>query len=175
MYGPAHRPCGRPGTSPRVTLSICPHQVVGVKDSRMGEEICACIRLRAGQDCTQEEIKAFCKGKVGSQSSVSFQTSTPSGCWGLVDESPWISSTGGPSPDSARLFLSGCVALVFFFPDLAFQDPTLRCVCEPVPTHCVRQGKRGLGQGRSPGTLSQLLSEPLSLLSALYSRFRNTS
>ncbi|NXH95944.1 ACSF2 synthetase, partial [Pachycephala philippinensis] len=39
-------------------------QVVGVKDSRMGEEICACIRLRAGQDCTEEEIKAFCKGKI---------------------------------------------------------------------------------------------------------------
>ncbi|XP_016158311.1 PREDICTED: acyl-CoA synthetase family member 2, mitochondrial [Ficedula albicollis] len=39
-------------------------QVVGVKDLRMGEEICACIRLRAGQDCTQEEIKAFCKGKI---------------------------------------------------------------------------------------------------------------
>lgn len=31
----------------------------------MGEEICACIRVRAGQDCTEEEIKAFCKGKVG--------------------------------------------------------------------------------------------------------------
>ncbi|NWW30226.1 ACSF2 synthetase, partial [Panurus biarmicus] len=39
-------------------------QVVGVKDLRMGEEICACIRLRAGQDCTEEEIKAFCKGKI---------------------------------------------------------------------------------------------------------------
>ncbi|KFV63665.1 hypothetical protein N307_07141, partial [Dryobates pubescens] len=39
-------------------------QVVGVKDSRMGEEICACIRVRAGQDCTTEEIKAFCKGKI---------------------------------------------------------------------------------------------------------------
>lgn len=53
----------------------------------MGEQICACIRLRAGQDCTEEEIKAFCKGKVGPQSSVSLQTSTPVGCWGLVDES----------------------------------------------------------------------------------------
>lgn len=31
----------------------------------MGEEICACIRVRAGQNCTEEEIKAFCKGKVG--------------------------------------------------------------------------------------------------------------
>uniref|UniRef100_A0A8D2PQ96 Medium-chain acyl-CoA ligase ACSF2, mitochondrial n=1 Tax=Zosterops lateralis melanops TaxID=1220523 RepID=A0A8D2PQ96_ZOSLA len=81
-------------------------QVVGVKDPRMGEEICACIRLRAGQDCTEEEIKAFCKGKVGSH---------------------------------ARLFLSGCVALVFLFPDLTFQDPTLCCVCEPVPPHCLRQ------------------------------------
>ncbi|NWI86381.1 ACSF2 synthetase, partial [Pitta sordida] len=39
-------------------------QVVGVKDSRMGEEICACIRLKAGQNCTGEEIKAFCKGKI---------------------------------------------------------------------------------------------------------------
>ncbi|XP_074464007.1 medium-chain acyl-CoA ligase ACSF2, mitochondrial [Larus michahellis] len=39
-------------------------QVVGVKDSRMGEEICACIRVRAGQNCTEEEIKAFCKGKI---------------------------------------------------------------------------------------------------------------
>ncbi|KGL78183.1 hypothetical protein N309_10526, partial [Tinamus guttatus] len=39
-------------------------QVVGVKDSRMGEEICACIRVRAGQRCTEEEIRAFCKGKI---------------------------------------------------------------------------------------------------------------
>uniref|UniRef100_A0A8B9NQQ2 Medium-chain acyl-CoA ligase ACSF2, mitochondrial n=1 Tax=Apteryx owenii TaxID=8824 RepID=A0A8B9NQQ2_APTOW len=39
-------------------------QVVGVKDSRMGEEICACIRVRVGQKCTEEDIKAFCKGKV---------------------------------------------------------------------------------------------------------------
>ncbi|NWS76757.1 ACSF2 synthetase, partial [Crotophaga sulcirostris] len=39
-------------------------QVVGVKDSRMGEEICACIRVRAGHDCTEDEIKAFCKGKI---------------------------------------------------------------------------------------------------------------
>ncbi|NXA48630.1 ACSF2 synthetase, partial [Nothocercus julius] len=39
-------------------------QVVGVKDSRMGEEICACIRVRAGQKCTEEEIRAFCKGKI---------------------------------------------------------------------------------------------------------------
>ncbi|KAM9119704.1 medium-chain acyl-CoA ligase ACSF2, mitochondrial [Pangshura tecta] len=39
-------------------------QVIGVKDQRMGEEICACVRVKAGQECTVEEIKAFCKGKI---------------------------------------------------------------------------------------------------------------
>ncbi|XP_021270579.1 acyl-CoA synthetase family member 2, mitochondrial isoform X1 [Numida meleagris] len=39
-------------------------QVVGVKDSLMGEEVCACIRLRAGQSCAADDIKAFCKGKI---------------------------------------------------------------------------------------------------------------
>lgn len=36
-----------------------------MKDYRMGEEICACIRLKSGETTTEEEIKAFCKGKVG--------------------------------------------------------------------------------------------------------------
>ncbi|GAB1296683.1 Medium-chain acyl-CoA ligase ACSF2, mitochondrial [Apodemus speciosus] len=39
-------------------------QVIGVKDERMGEEICACIRLKSGEITTEEEIKAFCKGKI---------------------------------------------------------------------------------------------------------------
>ncbi|XP_070082396.1 medium-chain acyl-CoA ligase ACSF2, mitochondrial isoform X5 [Equus przewalskii] len=39
-------------------------QVVGVKDKRLGEEICACIRLKKGEKTTAEEIKAFCKGKI---------------------------------------------------------------------------------------------------------------
>lgn len=39
-------------------------QVIGVKDERMGEEVCACIRLKAGQECTTEEIKDYCKGKI---------------------------------------------------------------------------------------------------------------
>ncbi|XP_016058888.1 PREDICTED: acyl-CoA synthetase family member 2, mitochondrial isoform X2 [Miniopterus natalensis] len=39
-------------------------QVVGVKDDRMGEEVCACIRLKNGEETTPEEIKAFCKGKI---------------------------------------------------------------------------------------------------------------
>ncbi|XP_029456489.1 acyl-CoA synthetase family member 2, mitochondrial-like [Rhinatrema bivittatum] len=44
--------------------SIQEAQVIGVKDQKMGEEICACIRLRADLDCTAEDIKAFCKGKI---------------------------------------------------------------------------------------------------------------
>ena len=43
-------------------LSVC--QVVGVDDYRMGEEVCACIKVTDGQDCTVEEIKAYCKGQV---------------------------------------------------------------------------------------------------------------
>ncbi|XP_051958703.1 medium-chain acyl-CoA ligase ACSF2, mitochondrial-like [Xyrauchen texanus] len=39
-------------------------QVVGVKDERMGEEVCACIKLKADQECTVEEIRAFCRGKI---------------------------------------------------------------------------------------------------------------
>ncbi|KAM4624226.1 medium-chain acyl-CoA ligase ACSF2, mitochondrial [Polymixia lowei] len=39
-------------------------QVVGVKDERMGEELCACIKTVEGQDCTEAEIKDYCKGKI---------------------------------------------------------------------------------------------------------------
>ncbi|XP_029312548.1 medium-chain acyl-CoA ligase ACSF2, mitochondrial [Cottoperca gobio] len=39
-------------------------QVVGVEDSRLGEEICACIKLVDGEVCTAEEIKAYCKGQM---------------------------------------------------------------------------------------------------------------
>ncbi|XP_067286435.1 medium-chain acyl-CoA ligase ACSF2, mitochondrial [Pseudorasbora parva] len=39
-------------------------QVVGVKDEKMGEEVCACIILKSGMECTAEELKAYCKGKI---------------------------------------------------------------------------------------------------------------
>lgn len=39
-------------------------QVIGVPDERMGEELCAWIKLKAGQEATVEEIKAFCKGEI---------------------------------------------------------------------------------------------------------------
>lgn len=38
--------------------------VIGVPDFRLGEAVCAWIRLRHGVTCTAEEIKEFCKGKV---------------------------------------------------------------------------------------------------------------
>ncbi|MEQ8268630.1 MAG: AMP-binding protein [Parvibaculum sp.] len=38
--------------------------VVGVPDTRFGEEICAWIRLKPGETATEEEIIAFCKGRI---------------------------------------------------------------------------------------------------------------
>uniref|UniRef100_H3CF56 Medium-chain acyl-CoA ligase ACSF2, mitochondrial n=1 Tax=Tetraodon nigroviridis TaxID=99883 RepID=H3CF56_TETNG len=38
--------------------------VVGVKDERLGEQVCACVRLKNGQSSSAEEIKAFCKGQI---------------------------------------------------------------------------------------------------------------
>ncbi|XP_047656989.1 medium-chain acyl-CoA ligase ACSF2, mitochondrial-like isoform X2 [Tachysurus fulvidraco] len=39
-------------------------QVVGVKDDRLGEQVCACIKVAEGHDCTVEEIKAYCKDQI---------------------------------------------------------------------------------------------------------------
>lgn len=39
-------------------------QVFGILDEKMGEEVCAWIQLKEGEECTSEEIIAFCKGQV---------------------------------------------------------------------------------------------------------------
>jgi len=39
-------------------------QVIGVPDQKYGEEVCACIVLRAGEQATAEEIRDFCRGEV---------------------------------------------------------------------------------------------------------------
>jgi len=39
-------------------------QVIGVPDPKYGEEICAWIKLHAGQSATPEEIREFCKGQI---------------------------------------------------------------------------------------------------------------
>ncbi len=39
-------------------------QVIGVPDRKMGEEICVWIQLREGESATEEEIQAWCKGRI---------------------------------------------------------------------------------------------------------------
>lgn len=172
---------------PGVASPICPNQVVGVKDSRMGEEICVCIRVRAGQDCAEEEIKAFCKGKV----SLPVLSSLPDQhtqqllgtyiCKGQgfrATEDPALAVPAWVVPAGlTMLFPTGCVAVSFLFPDLPFQNPTVCCVCGSVPTHCLGQGKSesGKGAGQEPWPPVPAPKSLFLLLSVLSSRFRNTS
>jgi fatty-acyl-CoA synthase len=39
-------------------------QVVGIPDSRYGEELCAWIKLRAGTTASADDIAAFCRGQI---------------------------------------------------------------------------------------------------------------
>ncbi|HSG29173.1 MAG TPA: AMP-binding protein, partial [Candidatus Krumholzibacterium sp.] len=39
-------------------------QVIGVPDRKFGEEICVWIKLNEGESSSEEEIRAFCKGKI---------------------------------------------------------------------------------------------------------------
>jgi fatty-acyl-CoA synthase len=39
-------------------------QVVGVPDRRMGEELCAWIRLAPGERADEDEIRAYCRGQI---------------------------------------------------------------------------------------------------------------
>ena len=39
-------------------------QVIGVPDAKLGEEICACIKLHDGATAAAEEIRAFCRDKI---------------------------------------------------------------------------------------------------------------
>lgn len=39
-------------------------QVIGVPDPKFGEEICAWVKLRAGERSSHEEIVGFCKGQI---------------------------------------------------------------------------------------------------------------
>jgi fatty-acyl-CoA synthase len=41
-------------------------QCVGVPDPKYGEELCACIVLRADTDANAEEIREFCRGRIAS-------------------------------------------------------------------------------------------------------------
>jgi fatty-acyl-CoA synthase len=39
-------------------------QVIGVPDEKYGEELCAWVQLRDGEETSAEEIQAFCKGQI---------------------------------------------------------------------------------------------------------------
>jgi fatty-acyl-CoA synthase len=39
-------------------------QVIGVPDRKYGEEVCAWIRLREGEEATPDEIRDFCRGQI---------------------------------------------------------------------------------------------------------------
>jgi len=39
-------------------------QVIGVPDAKYGEEICAWIKLRPGQQLTEQELREFCTGQI---------------------------------------------------------------------------------------------------------------
>jgi len=39
-------------------------QVIGVPDVKYGEELCAWIRLRPGQDLSQDDVREYCRGKI---------------------------------------------------------------------------------------------------------------
>jgi fatty-acyl-CoA synthase len=55
-------------------------QVVGVPDPRYGEELCAWVRLREGQQVDGEELRDWCKGKIASFKIPRY--------WKFVDEFP---------------------------------------------------------------------------------------
>jgi fatty-acyl-CoA synthase len=42
-------------------------QVFGVADDKYGEELCAWVRLRAGESLTEREVQAFCEGQIAHQ------------------------------------------------------------------------------------------------------------
>ncbi len=39
-------------------------QVIGVPDLKYGEEVCAWVKLKEGASLTEEELRAYCKGKI---------------------------------------------------------------------------------------------------------------
>src|ERR1700728_683517 len=39
-------------------------QVIGVPDTRYGEELCAWVRLRDGESATEEDVRAFCRDQI---------------------------------------------------------------------------------------------------------------
>src|SRR5207248_8832569 len=49
----------RPDTD---TLSL--HDALPISDEQFGEEVCAWIRVKAGASLSEEEVRAFCRGRI---------------------------------------------------------------------------------------------------------------
>jgi fatty-acyl-CoA synthase len=41
-------------------------QVIGVPDVKYGEEVCAWVRVREGQQATEDELREYCRGQIAS-------------------------------------------------------------------------------------------------------------
>ncbi len=39
-------------------------QIIGVPDPKYGEEVCAWVRLKNGESATDDEIRAYCRGRI---------------------------------------------------------------------------------------------------------------
>jgi fatty-acyl-CoA synthase len=64
-------------------------QCVGVPDARFGEELCACIVLRPGMVCSDDEIRDFCRGEIAHYKiprHVAFMTGYPMTITGKVQK-----------------------------------------------------------------------------------------
>ncbi|XP_072171115.1 medium-chain acyl-CoA ligase ACSF2, mitochondrial-like [Diadema setosum] len=44
--------------------SVADVQVIGIPDARLGEEVVACVRVKPGQELTQQEVIDFCKDQI---------------------------------------------------------------------------------------------------------------
>ncbi|OAI41116.1 AMP-binding protein [Planctomycetaceae bacterium SCGC AG-212-D15] len=44
--------------------AIADVQVVGLPDEKMGEEVCAWVRVKPGASLTEEQVRDFCRGKI---------------------------------------------------------------------------------------------------------------
>jgi fatty-acyl-CoA synthase len=44
--------------------AIADVQVIGVPDERFGEQLCAWVKLREGEEVSPEEIQEFCRGQI---------------------------------------------------------------------------------------------------------------
>ncbi|HSG96233.1 MAG TPA: AMP-binding protein, partial [Afifellaceae bacterium] len=39
-------------------------EVIGVPDAKFGEEVCAWIKLKEGEEASEDDIRSFCEGKL---------------------------------------------------------------------------------------------------------------